>query len=162
MFHFRTRLFGPGIALEAFQLRDGNRAGYQFQVIGDPADDLLELLGRLIDKTRRALSKVHIGDGEFGLQISDHLEWKNPHIWVYLDVKDDHTNVQHWQCEDGAPKHLTRNGCSKDSLKPGDQIAIDGYLAKDGSKTCNARAVKLPNGRSLFAGCSAADAPYYK
>ena len=72
LFHFRTRLFGPGIALDAFELRDGNPAGYQFQVIGDPEDDLLVLLGRLIDKIRRALSVVHIGDGEFGLQIADH------------------------------------------------------------------------------------------
>ena len=72
LFHFRTHLFGPGIALDAFELRDGNPAGYQFQVIGEPEDDLLALLGRLIDKIRRALSKVHIADGEFGLQISDH------------------------------------------------------------------------------------------
>ena len=90
------------------------------------------------------------------------LEWTNPHIWVYLDVKDDHANVQHWQCEGGAPNTLTRNGWSKNSLKPGDQISIDGYLAKDGSKTCNARAVKLPDGRNVFAGSSAADAPYNK
>jgi hypothetical protein len=72
VFHFRTRLFGPGIALDAFELRDGHPAGYQFQVIGEPADDLLALLGRLIDKIRRALSLVHIGDGKFGLQIADH------------------------------------------------------------------------------------------
>lgn len=73
VFHFRTRLFGPGIALDAFELRDGHPAGYQFQVIGDPEDDLLALLGRLIDKIRRALSLVHIGDGEYGLQIADHM-----------------------------------------------------------------------------------------
>ncbi len=73
VFHFRTRLFGPGIALDAFELRDGHPAGYQFQVIGEPEDDLLALLGRLIDKIRRALSLVHIGDGEYGLQIADHM-----------------------------------------------------------------------------------------
>ena len=72
MFHFRTRLFGPGIALDAFELRDGNPGGYQFQLISEPEDDLPALLGRLIDKIRRALSTVHIGDGEFGLQITDH------------------------------------------------------------------------------------------
>jgi hypothetical protein len=72
VFHFRTRLFGPGIALDAFELRDGNPGGYQFQVIGEPEEGLLPLLGRLIDKIRRALSKVHIGDGEFGLRITDH------------------------------------------------------------------------------------------
>lgn len=71
MFHFRTRLFGPGVALDAFELRDGHPAGYQFQVIGEPGGDLLELLGRLIDKIRRALSIRHIVDGEFGRRITD-------------------------------------------------------------------------------------------
>ena len=87
------------------------------------------------------------------------LEWLNPHVWVYLEVKDDQGNVQRWQCEGGAPNVLMRNGWSKNSLKPGDQVLIDGYLAKDGSKTCNARAVKLPDGRSVFAGSSAGTSP---
>ena len=55
-FHFRTYLFGVGVALDAFELRDGSPAGYHFQIIGDPADDMLVLLGRLIAKIRRALS----------------------------------------------------------------------------------------------------------
>ena len=87
------------------------------------------------------------------------LEWANPHIWVYLDVKDDQGSLQHWQCEGGAPNTLTRNGWSKDSLKHGDSITIEGLLAKDGSKTCNARVVKLPDGRTVFAGSSGGDAP---
>ena len=87
------------------------------------------------------------------------LEWANPHIWVYLDVMDHESALEHWQCEGGAPNTLTRNGWTKDSLRPGDQITIDGVLAKDGSKTCNARAVKLPDGRSVFAGSSGGDAP---
>jgi hypothetical protein len=70
-FHFRTHLFGPGVALDAFELRDGSPAGYHFQIIGDPADDLLVLLGRLIAKIRRALSVKHLVDGELGLQIGD-------------------------------------------------------------------------------------------
>jgi Family of unknown function (DUF6152) len=87
------------------------------------------------------------------------LEWANPHIWVYLDVKDEQGNVQAWQCEGGPPNTLTRNGWSVNSLKPGDQVTIEGVLAKDGSKTCNARLVKLPDGRSVFAGSSGGDAP---
>jgi hypothetical protein len=86
------------------------------------------------------------------------LEWMNPHIWVYLDVKGDRDTLQQWQCEGGPPNTLTRNGWSRESLKPGDQVTIDGVLAKDGSKTCNARSVKLPNGRSVFAG-SSGDSP---
>jgi hypothetical protein len=72
VFHFRTRLFGTGVALDAFELRDGHPAGYQFQVIGDPEDDLLALLGRLIGKVRRALSIKHLRDDKPGLQIADH------------------------------------------------------------------------------------------
>ena len=87
------------------------------------------------------------------------LEWANPHIWVYLDVKDDQGAVQQWQCEGGPPNTLTRNGWSPNSLKLGDQITIDGVLAKDGSKTCNARLVKLADGRSVFAGSSGGDNP---
>ena len=87
------------------------------------------------------------------------LEWMNPHIWVYLDVKDEKGAVQQWQCEGGAPNTLTRNGWSQNSLKIGDQVTIDGALAKDGSKTCNARLVKLPDGRSVFAGSAGGDYP---
>jgi hypothetical protein len=87
------------------------------------------------------------------------VEWFNPHIWVYLDVKDSAGTVTKWQCEGGAPNSLTRHGWTKDSLKLGDEITIDGFLAKDGSKTCNARAVKLANGRSVFAGTSAGNTP---
>ena len=84
------------------------------------------------------------------------LEWMNPHIWLYLDVKAA-DGTQSWQCEGGAPNTLTRNGWSRASLKSGDQVTIEGYMAKDGSKTCNMRAVKLPDGRTVFAGSSAGE-----
>src|SRR5215831_18390562 len=90
------------------------------------------------------------------------VDWLNPHIWVYLDVKDDSGAVTAWQCEGGPPNTLTRNGWTKHAIKKGDTITIDGSLAKDGSKTCNARAVKLPDGRSVFAGSSGGDAPTAK
>jgi hypothetical protein len=73
IFHFRTRLFGPGVALDAFEVRGGVPAGYQFQVIGAPDSDLLALLARLIAKIRRALSVTHIRQGELGPQIDDKL-----------------------------------------------------------------------------------------
>ncbi len=72
-FHFRTNLFGPGVAIDAFELADGYRAGYNFQIIGDPEEDLLVLFGRLIEKMRRALAIKHLVKGEDGqLQIADH------------------------------------------------------------------------------------------
>jgi hypothetical protein len=80
------------------------------------------------------------------------LDWMNPHIWIYLDTKDDSGTVAHWQCEGGPPNTLTRNGWSKDSLKIGDQASVEGFRSKDGTNTCNARTVKLPSGKSVFAG----------
>jgi hypothetical protein len=80
------------------------------------------------------------------------IDWMNPHIWVYLDVKDDSGSVTHWQCEGGPPNSLTRNGWTKDALKIGDQVTVEGFKAKDGTNTINSRSVKLPDGRSVFAG----------
>jgi hypothetical protein len=70
-FHFRTHLFGAGVALDAFELRDGNPSGYFFQLIGHPEDDQLVLLGRMVEKIRRALSVKHLKDDDHGLQIGD-------------------------------------------------------------------------------------------
>jgi hypothetical protein len=79
-FHFRTRLFGPGLSIDAFELRNGDRGGYEFQVIGEPEDDQLGLLARLIEKIRRALSVRHVVPGNLGPQIADfcvrgRIEW---------------------------------------------------------------------------------------
>lgn len=70
-FHFRILLMGHIVSLEAFELQDGSPSGYQFQLVGDPEDDLYALLGRMIEKIRRALAKKHLKDDEFGLQIED-------------------------------------------------------------------------------------------
>jgi hypothetical protein len=72
-FHFRAHLFGSGVALDAFELRNDHPYGYQFQVIGEPEEDLLALLGRLITKMRRSLAVKHVDDGELGLQVTDRL-----------------------------------------------------------------------------------------
>lgn len=124
------------------------------------------MIGAFVVTAAAALSAHHSFAAEFDANkpvtltgTVTRLEWANPHIWVYLDVKDDQGNLQHWQCEGGAPNTLTRNGWSRDSLKANDRITIDGALAKDGSKTCNARVVKLADGRSVFAGSAGGDAP---
>ena len=70
-FHFRVHLFGIGVAIDAFELRNEDPAGYSFQIIGEPEVDLLVLLGRLVKKMRRALSIKHLKDGDHGLQIAD-------------------------------------------------------------------------------------------
>ena len=69
--------------MEAFELLDEHPSGYRFQATGDPEDDLMALLGKLIQKIRRALSIQHIEDSELGLQIADHqtvrdvIEWND-------------------------------------------------------------------------------------
>lgn len=72
-FHFATRLLGRIVTLDAFELKDGQQTGYKFQIIGDPEEDQFALLGRMIEKIRKALSIKYIkdnGDGH-GVQIVD-------------------------------------------------------------------------------------------
>ena len=80
------------------------------------------------------------------------LEWTNPHIWVYMDVKDATGKIAKWECEGGPPNSLTRGGWTRNLIKTGDEIELQGSQAKDGSNTCNTKAVKLPDGRTLAAG----------
>ena len=86
------------------------------------------------------------------------MEWMNPHARFYVDVKDANGKVTSWNFELGAIPVLLKQGWRKDSLKAGDQVYVEGSLAKDGSKSANARLVKLPDGRRVFAGSSAGDA----
>ncbi len=78
------------------------------------------------------------------------LDWRNPHAWVYLDVKNASGVVEKWQCELGSPNAMSRAGFSPDSVKEGDEILLDGILAKDDSKTCSTRVVKSKDGRTLL------------
>ena len=80
------------------------------------------------------------------------VEWLNPHIYVYLDVKDNSGTTINYSVEGGAPNGLYRQGWRKDTLKVGDTLSIEGFLAKDGSNTVNARTWVLPDGKKVFAG----------
>lgn len=80
------------------------------------------------------------------------VEWMNPHARFYLNVKDDKGTVTPWEFELGSPNGLARRGWTRNSMKEGDVVIVDGYLAKDGSNLANARNVKLADGRKLFAG----------
>jgi hypothetical protein len=82
------------------------------------------------------------------------VDWRNPHIYVYLNVKDDKGGVVEWACEGGPPNVLLREGWTRDAVKEGDLVTIEGALAKDGSKRCNSRSVNLADGRKVFAGSS--------
>jgi len=82
------------------------------------------------------------------------LEWMNPHARFYVDVKDDGGKVTNWEFELGSPNGLMRRGWTRNSLKPGDVITVEGYLAKDGARLANARTVALADGRKIFAGAA--------
>ena len=87
------------------------------------------------------------------------VEWTNPHARFYVDVRDEHGTVTNWNLELASPNVLVRNGWSRKSLNVGDEIVVEGSLAKDGSKMANARVVRLADGRRVFAGSSGGDAP---
>ncbi len=87
------------------------------------------------------------------------VEWMNPHARFYVDVKDDGGKTTNWEFELGSPNGLMRQGWTRNSLKPGDTISVEGYLAKDGSKLANARTVKLSDGRKVFAGSTTDGGP---
>jgi hypothetical protein len=72
------------------------------------------------------------------------LEWTNPHVWFYINVKDKETGqVVNWGAEMGPPHGLQRQGWRRDTLKIGEEITVTGSLAKNGSKRMNARNVTL-------------------
>jgi len=80
------------------------------------------------------------------------VEWANPHIYYYVDVKDKNGKVTNYAVEGGTPGQLYRQGWRKDSLKVGDEVTVSGFRAKDGSNHVNGRRVTLPDGKRVFGG----------
>ena len=78
------------------------------------------------------------------------VEWKNPHIWFYVDVKDDAGKITTWGFSGGPPGMLQRRGITKDVLKPGDTVVVQGFRAKDGSNNASGGKVTFPDGRNVF------------
>jgi len=79
-FHFQLRLLGSMVALDAFEAKAGTPKGYQFQILGEPDDEPLSLLGRLVERMRRSLSVKYLVRSELGTQIADQtvrgrIEW---------------------------------------------------------------------------------------
>src|SRR5262245_5839516 len=80
------------------------------------------------------------------------VEWMNPHIYYYVDVKDENGKVTNYAVEGGTPNSLRRQGWGKDSLKAGDTVTVEGFMAKNGSNHVNGRTVTLPGGKRVFGG----------
>lgn len=88
------------------------------------------------------------------------VEWTNPHIWFFLDVKQPDGSVANWGFEMGSPNGLMRLGWKRDSMKIGDVVSVEARHARDGSNHANAQAVILTaTGQKMFAGSPVAPAP---
>jgi len=85
------------------------------------------------------------------------VEWRNPHIWFYVDVKDARGTVVTWGFSGGPPAFLMRQGIRKDVMKIGDVVKVEGFRARDGSNNASGGRVTFPDGRSVFT-ASAEDA----
>ena len=78
------------------------------------------------------------------------VEWTNPHIWFYLDVKNPDGTVTTWGFAGGAPGQLMRRGIVKDQLKLGETVVVEGFRAKDGSNNASGGRVTFPDGRNVL------------
>jgi hypothetical protein len=79
------------------------------------------------------------------------VEWTNPHARFYMDVKGDDGKMVNWNLELASPNVLKRAGWSSTSLKQGDEVTVEGSLARSGANMANARTVVLANGQRVFA-----------
>jgi uncharacterized protein DUF6152 len=88
------------------------------------------------------------------------VEWVNPHAWIHIEVTEADGTKKEWMVEGGTPNTLLRRGITRESLKPGTVLVIDGYQARDHSLLrANGRNVTYPDGRKLFLGSSGTGAP---
>lgn len=88
------------------------------------------------------------------------VEWTNPHVYFYMDVEDDKGNVTNWAFEMGPPNGLQRAGWTRNTMNIGDEVIVDGVLAKDGSHQANARSVTMAaTGKKLGAASSENQVP---
>ena len=78
-------------------------------------------------------------------------QWINPHAYIFADLTDDKGKVANWKLEMGSLGMLTKfGGWTKDTVKPGDKVTVQGFRAKDGSAYMSLGKIELPNGQSLL------------
>ena len=80
------------------------------------------------------------------------VEWTNPHIWFYVDVKDEKGNVTTWGFSGLPPGMAMRKGFTKDTLKIGETVMVQGFRAKDGSNNASGFILTFADGRQVFPG----------
>ena len=82
------------------------------------------------------------------------VEWMNPHIWFYVDVKDEAGKVVNWGFSGGSPGILQRRGIPRSALKVGDVVVVEGFRARDGSNNASGGRVTFSDGRQVFTASS--------
>src|ERR1051325_7682803 len=87
------------------------------------------------------------------------MEWINPHSWIHMEVKNPDGTVTEWMIEGGTPNTLFRRGFTREAVKAGMEITVEGYRAKGGANRANGRDLILKAGRRLFMGSSGTGAP---
>ena len=87
------------------------------------------------------------------------VEWTNPHIWFFLDVKDSSGTVSNWGFSGGPPGVLQRRGITRSALKTGDTVIVEGFRARDGSNNASGGKVTFADGRSVFTASNEDTAP---
>lgn len=101
-------------------------------------------------------------DGEKPVKVTGtvtKVEWTNPHIWFYVEVKDELGRATNWGFSGGPPGVLQRRGISRNALKVGDVVVVDGFRARDGSNNASGGRVTFADGRSVFTASSEDKAP---
>ncbi len=87
------------------------------------------------------------------------MEWINPHTWMHIEVENEDGTKTAWMIEGGTPNTLLRRGFTRDNVKPGTVITVEGYRAKNGANRANGRDLILPDGSRLFMGSPGTGAP---
>jgi hypothetical protein len=87
------------------------------------------------------------------------VDFVNPHGWIYIQVEEPKGKPVTWNVEMGSPNSLIRRGFTKNTVPAGTVVVVQGYRAKDGSRTVNSSSITLPDGRRLFTGSPGTGAP---
>jgi hypothetical protein len=83
------------------------------------------------------------------------IDWANPHVWFYLNVKTESGTIENWGFEMGGPNSLRNSGWTKETMKIGDELVVEGFLARNGTRNVNAKNVTMAaTGKKLGAASS--------